>query len=125
MCLTSKWRFPRKAKEDIICYKILISNFDYYFSPYRAELVDIQKEYKAEGESFKWKDGYKKDIGYIHAYTLQHDASRCCIWENSSHHYLRYVVFKCIIPKGTLYRISRNGRECCSKKIKFLEIVND
>lgn len=121
MCLTSKWRFPKIAKEDIVCYKVLEVNIDnrYFVTPYRKNIVDINKPYEAkEANSLSIFHPYTKTKGYIHTFafipTLQNLKER---FDNP-------VVFKCIIPKGTKYH--RGNFAYCSKKIIFKErLYND
>ena len=58
MCLNSKWRFPKRAKKDIVCYKILekveTDNDDEYYTPYQDTEVDITKPFKAKGISLSF-----------------------------------------------------------------------
>ena len=116
MCLISKWRFAKKAKKDIVCYKVLDKMGDKYYTPYMDTIVDINRILKAKGFSFSFFDDPKeKGKGYIHTYASlyyakEHVSAMAC--KNP-------VVFKCIIPKGTKYHISKNCTEFCSKKIDF------
>lgn len=115
MCLLSKWRFPKKAKEDIICYKCLVrldddSKQSSLYTPIMYTEVDINKPLKAEGSSFTlFNDGHIKGEGYIHVYAYENILSP--------------LLFKCIIPKGTYYHESFDGSTFCAKQIIFLEQI--
>lgn len=116
MCLISKWRFPRKAKEDIVCFKVLryckISNG--WITPYRYAVIYLGKEFVAKNQkTFSISNPYKKDKGYIHAFTAK-EYVRYNMWNNES-------VFKVIIPKGTRYHISKQGIEICARKMYITE----
>ena len=115
MCLVSKWRFSKRAKKDIICYKILEKMEERYYTPYQNIKVDVTKPLKAVGNSITFLDPLEKGSGYIHTISnlglvkYYIEEMRC------SHS----VVFKCIIPKGTKYHKSQNDNEYCSRKIIF------
>ncbi len=119
MCLVSKRRFPKKAKKDIICYKLLEKFEEKYYTPCRGIYVDINKELKAKGISLSIIEPYEKGEGYIHSFrTLPHrDALESSGWNLS-----RISIFKCIIPKGTKYHIG-NNYDICSKKIIFKKLI--
>ena len=115
MCLVSKWRFPKRAKENIVCYKILEKMGEGYYTPYQDVKVDITKPLKAVGNSITFFDPLEKRSGYIHTIS---DLSLIKYYINGmgcSHP----IVFKCIIPKGTKYHKSQDDDEYCSKKIIF------
>lgn len=119
MCLVSKWRFPKRAKKDIVCYKILekvkTDNSDEYYTPYLDVKVDITKPLKALGNSITFIDPLEKGSRYIHTISSL-DLVNHYIWEMNCS---RPVVFKCIIPKGTKYHKSLYNNEYCSRKIIF------
>ena len=111
MCLISKWRFPKKAKKDIVCYKILRSGSDgKFYTPFIGEEVDTSKPLIAKGSSFSIFDPFEKKGGYIHSFKDCHyDFSKTQMW-------------KCIIPKGTRYHEEAfDESEYCSRKLIFLE----
>ena len=115
MCLISKWRFAKKASHDIVCYKVLDKMGGEYYTPYMGTIVDINRVLKAKGFSFSFFEPKEKGTGYIHTYvTLQY--TKNCLFEIG---YNPPIVFKCIIPKGTKYHISKDCIEFCSKKIDF------
>lgn len=114
MCLISKWRFPRKAKEDIVCYKILKKSYTCrgWITPIRFDSVNLNEMLVANKEStFSLSNPLSKGRGYIHAYTQENYAL------TSSHRQCYCKVFKVIIPKGTKYHISKYGTEICAKKM--------
>ena len=116
MCLTSTRRFAKRAKENIVCYKILLKDDeDNYFAPYRDNIVDINKPYKAKGISLSLLNWNEKGKGYIHTLSCIPDKSWLSEWDNP-------VVFRCIIPKGTKYH-KGNYNDYCSKKIIFKEKI--
>lgn len=121
MCLISDWRFPKKAKENIVCYKSLKYNrfIGEYTSPYRHTIITIPSIMKAKGNSWslsKGADAYEKRGGYIHAYTTLDKALRNTLFNN-------YVIVECIIPKGTKYHLNTPYEEICAKEIKINKIV--
>lgn len=119
MCLISKWKFAKKAKEDIVCFKVLSVDEDgNYYAPYMNNVVDISKSYKAKGISLTLFNLFEKGKGYIH--TLKYCPSYKFL--NSEFGYIQTIVYKCIIPKGTKYHEGLYG-EYCSKKIIFKNLV--
>lgn len=109
MCLISKWRFPKKAKKDIVCYKVLKLSFDgKLYTPFMSKEVDTSKPLIAKGSSFSIFDPLEKKGGYIHS---------CA---NCRSEYANQI-WKCIIPKGTRYHEAFDGCEYCSRKLIFLE----
>lgn len=118
MCLFSKWRFPRKAKEDIICYKLLERRFGIWSTPYRNTPVVFNNMMVPRVEHtvfvFSFSRGHEKGIGYIHAYTTKYNLNDIYYIQGSR---AKIGVFKAIIPKGTRYHISKHGFEICAKKM--------
>ena len=111
MCLISKWRFPKKAKKDIVCYKVLRSSSDgKLYTPFIGEKVDTSKPLIAKGSSFSILNPLEKKGGYIHTYKDRH-------YEYT----VQIQIWKCIIPKGTRYHEAFDGCEYCSRKLIFLE----
>ena len=122
MCLISKWNFPKKAKEDIICYKILRKEEYGYYTPYLDTPVKLNSTLKATGCRFRsFKNRYEVGEGYIHAYTKRYLANPVRFEEFMDDSY-DYVSIKCIIPKGTKYHVSKNGFEICSRKMHLEDI---
>jgi len=115
MCLISKWRFAKKTSHDIVCYKVLDKWEDVYYTPYMGTIVDINRILKAQGSSFSFFEPKEKGAGYIHTFVTL-DCAKKYIFEMGCKN---PVIFKCIIPKGTKYHISKDCIEFCSKKIDF------
>ena len=116
MCLNSKWRFPKRAKNDIVCYKILeTDNGDEYYTPFLSTNVDITKPFKAEGISLSFNTRYEKTTGYIHTVS----SLECIRTYLRNIDCIKTVIFKCYIPKGTKYHKSLDNFEYCSRKIIF------
>ena len=81
-------------------------------------IVDVNKDYVAEGNSISTQC-YIKGIGYIH--TLNFIPPKFYIRDYFG--LGKYVIFKCIIPKGVKYHY--DGRNMyCSKKILFIEKID-
>lgn len=142
MCLQSKWIFPRKAKKDIVCYKVLVKNANGFLkTPYQKFPIGYIKELPITVEGGKGKSikQYIKNIifiykqipsiisqlkckeeGYIHAFNNLNNAELFVYCYNTFYDE-RLIVIKCIIPKGTLFHIS--ACEICAKKMEILEIV--
>lgn len=119
---------PLIAEEDIVCYKQLYINcFNEIITPYTEIPVPtkcIQKDkrkripFKAEILNkfmFIWRHvlGFSNIVtdGFIHTFSSQHYCN--CGWGN--------CIFKCIIPKGTKYFISKDEGEYASEQIIFGE----
>lgn len=105
MCLVSNTLKPKKAKEDIVCYKYLkvVENdgITTYHSPFNTQFKwKVGDEYVAENEkylrgreiSFK---RHEISQGYFHTYAKYIDCN-CCAG-------LRDAICMCVIPKGTYY----------------------
>ena len=130
MCIQVKNIFPKRAKTDIVCYKILNKDMT---APYTGFQYDF-KEYKANGlfsllidikDSIirKVREGfpicYWYGVGLIHTYK-----------SFSSRFLSKYLkefnqrVFKCVIPRGTYYYESDNSIEYASRKLKIIKEVS-
>lgn len=109
MSLYTKWRFPRIALKPIKCYKIVTT--------YRGDIISLCLGYKLKkynvdslfpilGRRLS-KNLYVVGEGYFHAITTEgraKDTSRDI-----------YPIVECIIPRFSLYYISCDGMEVCSK----------
>lgn len=131
MCLYTKNREPFLAKEDIVCYKVLIKTKIpcVYKTPVTrtrfTKFPLIKKNFKAEGDRKVVKIPlsvgiyFEISIGFIHTHKNV-ESIKC--WINSM---LvcgdNYVIFKCIIPKGTYYY--ENETEYASERIEILDRV--
>lgn len=135
MCLTKTKRLPRIAIKDIVVYKVLLEVDDNLLTPYQDYPVEIGKTYTGSFKECYSSTGllhkiyhyicsiFNKNItgGYIHSYYDEQAAKICSkYW---CRFYPTYVV-KCVIPKGSIYFIGENGRECASIKLRYDEIVS-
>lgn len=122
MCLYTKQTEPKIAEEDIICYKFYTRDNEMLFSPYqgsRAPEIGVITNTELGIHNFL---GFKRiDKGFHSFKTLEetkHEVKGC--WNNHD-----LVIFKCIIPKGSLYYsgIFKGYYESyCSNSIKLIEI---
>ena len=132
MCIEVKNIFPKRAKTDIVCYKLLKEDMT---APYTGFQYDF-KEYKANGLSnllidikdsiirkLRYKESpmyYFYGVGLIHTY--KHFP--LIIWSEVFDHLDRRI-FKCIIPKGTYYYESYDcfEDEYASRKLRIIEEI--
>ena len=131
MCIQVKNIFHKRAKIDIVCYKLLKEDMT---APYTGFQYDF-KEYKANGlfillkdiKNFiidklyfpKGKPYYSYDIVLLHTYkksALPFVINQC--------KYLKRRLFKCIIPKGTYYYESDDSYEYASRKLRIIEEIS-
>lgn len=135
MCLYTKQICPLRARKDIVCYKgfelaYTINGFRTMRTAVRGILVNVPKideptvmvaypenciEKLRTIDTIRDRDNAKFRIygGMIHAYTkLEYCKSP---WP--------LAIFKCIIPKGTLYYKGTLG-DICAKKMLVVEQVN-
>ena len=131
MCIEVKTIFPKRAKTDIVCYKLLKEDMT---APYTGFQYDF-KEYKANGLFVLLKDiknfiiekpsfingvlYYYYDIGLLHTYkkpALSFVINQC--------KYLKRRLFKCIIPKGTYYYESSDFSKYASRKLRIIEEIS-
>lgn len=131
MCIQVKTIFPKKAKTDIVCYKILNKDMT---APYTGFQYDF-REYKANGLSNLLKDiknsiirklrfkespmYYFYGVGLIHTYKNPLLTN----WTDNLKT-LNKRVFKCIIPKGTYYYESDDSYEYASRKLRIIEEIS-
>lgn len=127
MCLTKNKAYhphnrPLKAKEDIVCYKALISTYvpNLFRTPImETELnvkfyMEFQIPYKAKKDnSFLFFTQHILGMGSVASDGFIHTLSSSCTCPG-------YAVFKCIIPKGTKYFIGNDG-DYASEQIVFIE----
>lgn len=132
MCIEVKNIFPKRAKTDIVCYKLLKEDMT---APYTGFQYDF-KEYKANGLLILLKDiknfiierpyflkgglCYYYDIGLLHTYkkpALSFVINQC--------KYLKRRFFKCIIPKGTYYYESSDSDKYASRKLRIIEELSE
>ena len=116
MCLESKTIFPKRAKEDIICYKILDANM---VSPYKNFQYDF-KLYKANGITFLIIDIIRNLFRKIKSIPLcytYHYKCRSIYSRGLLHSYRKYEDANTIIS----YWKSNNKRDFLYIKQQFLK----
>lgn len=121
MCLTTYWRKPKTAKEDIVCYKLLLNISHYLYSPFRLMQYNIGLNEVNKGAYIKISKGifrtkYLICGGFLHCYTNYSPR----IIRNF---YIPIVFYKCIIPKGANYYISCNKKEICVTQLFLMENI--
>lgn len=139
MCLTKTKRLPRIVIKDIVVYKVLLEVNGNLLTPYQNYPIEMGKTYTGSFEDcyvsaprllnksyFRYKiyhyicSIFSKNItgGYIHSFYDEQAAKIC------SKYWCPTYVVKCVIPKGSIYFIGENGRECASIKLRYDEIVS-
>lgn len=134
MCLFSYQKRVKLAKEDITCYKVLVSNIYGIFTPVQwasinNDVLSGKKTFNASG-IIKRERGLKGQRiysgGLIHSYLYEPTAY---IGDNEYAYGLNYIICKCHVPKGTRYVKGgydrSNPSEIAAKKIVFDEIIFD
>lgn len=113
MCLYSDTVRSKRAKEDIICYKVLLKNkrTGRLHSPYfRSYQWELNKEFVAEKANFV--TGATINDGYFHTFKNVETAIDLAIHINANittHVNLTAFVYQCKIPAGTSYF---TGEDC-------------
>ena len=122
MCLYSTTG-KKIAEHDIVCYKVLYYWNDKYYTPIMHKKVKdavLTGRRLFRGGLFRQKNKYTNSIsiegGYVHVYSTRMNCN--CDWFCGKYRY-----YKCIIPKGTEYWISHDGKEFAARKIRFVEQV--
>lgn len=125
MCLTKKHPGFKTAKKDIKVYKVLklkCETPEIYSGPYYDFDYEIGNEYHTElveRPNCAIIPGFEVTCGF-HAYIASNEAiERFCWWYESE------VLFECVIPEGSLYAISRDGRQIVSNKIRIIQKLSD
>ena len=130
MCIIVENIFPKRAKTDIVCYKILNKDMT---APYTKFQYDF-REYRANGlfnllicikDSIIIKLRYKESsMCYFYGVGLIHTYKNPPLIIGTSHiKNLNRRVFKCIIPKGTYYYKSDDSIEYASRKLRIIKEV--
>ena len=101
----------KKAKENIVCYKILRVHCGYLFTPYTEDEVPsqiYQGEVPMVGDPLKSRRFFRRifhsdliEGGYIHTFRVWSCARNAAEWFAKKG--IKVRIFKCIIPKGTYY----------------------
>ena len=128
MCLESKTVFPKIAKEDIVCYKVIdIKGYSVYNRSYQ---YDEHKINKANGGFRLIKDilfyfFHKKYyfVGYVfgilHLFAFKRYALNLLINLGKSD---SYTIWECVIPKGSLC-FEGYYNEYGSRKLKLVRRI--
>lgn len=111
MCLQTKWKKPKKAEKNIICYKLFdndefcsqVQNFKYEVGKkYKTELIITKDICAYDQQAANSRDELLIDEllsiskGFHTArYPKRFDTTK---WDSHSG-----IIVKCIIPKGSLY----------------------
>ena len=120
----------RKAKEDIVCYKVLCVRGENLFTPYTVDEVPSQiyeGELPMVGDPLKSRRFFRRifhsdliEEGYIHTFRVK----QCAL--NATRYFERCGVetriFECVIPKGTYY-YQGTERDYASESIIFKELL--
>jgi hypothetical protein len=122
----------KKAKENIVCYKILRVHCGNLFTPYTADEVPSQI-YKGEmpmvGEPLKSRRFFRRifhddliEEGYIHTFRVKQGAYSAAEWFAKDGTKIR--IFECIIPKGTYY-YQGTERDYASEQIVYKQELTE
>lgn len=137
MCLTTVQTRWLRAKEDIVCYKLL--DRDKFYNPIYALYVKGITEYQTpfrgtpinnevlEGKKYFRAKGWSTFEPGLGGYHITEGAIHACATEEKAWDYYKYgsmgnSIFKCIIPKGTRYAVGIDD-DICAKKIKFIKRI--
>lgn len=145
MCLLIKDKTPQIAKNDIVCYKVMLNKDGIIATPYRlvipkTDVLNGTRNFKATDSTltaeelinpvnFQLATAEKSDVGtiengYIHTFMFAshavEDIGTDCFARKD------YLLYRCIIPKGTEYFVGRFcGYPCyASREIKFEGIID-
>lgn len=112
----------RKAKEDIVVYKILKKSNGELCSPYRNYFVWDTMTKHAELEYIFWGHGHFAIEDGLHAFSTEEAAMKqFTIFRMNE--FRKYAIYKAIIPKGTKYWLG-HGDEIASEKMTLVEQLN-
>lgn len=135
MCLTTKRILPNVALKDIEVYKVYLMKDDdselvspYQFTHYHNDVEEITPFSKRVLSKRRMGCFFEREVreGYIHAW--QHKSSArlaacyACLsacYTSLDFAYSTPVIWKCVIPKGTLY--FKGNTDICAKKLKIVE----
>lgn len=116
MCLTIKTKLAETAKEDIVCYKILVkvNGFKFFCTPFYHFIMEPGKTYKNEDKpDVFWCKNYGfGDVfgGFFHTYQNPEDAiyEANYLFFRGMSEVSEVVVIKGIIPKGSNYYLGES-----------------
>lgn len=114
MCLIKLHKYPKIAKKDIFCIKVLKKSDYALITPYTKHEIrsNIQKEKLNSIDLISTIKCCYISENWIHSHTFY----------ASLHRYFNngFYIFLCIIPKGTLYYIGKDD-DYCSKELIYLK----
>lgn len=119
MCLVKSHKFPKRAKEDIICFKKLLCDNNSFFTYFIGEPITspIQKGRNNKISQFIWifKSLFIKYItdGFVHVYSSRYKNIMNTTSEDKA-----YFIYK--IPKGAFYYQNENYTELAATRIQYL-----
>ena len=132
MCLYTKQTESKIAKKDITCYKFYIRCDKMLLSPYQGSIApkigivantELGKPYKPEEFKLSYRDfyGFKRLDNGFHSFKVLEEAKSVV---NEQKNGFDLVIFKCIIPKGSLYYSGKflDYESYCSNSIKLVEV---
>lgn len=137
MCLFTRQICPIKARQDIICYKVVKrykhrTGTEKYITPCQKMGIMLYRIIKPEGpKMIRKKQTYSViEGGYIHCCSTIEDAKRwinrnACTFHNSKalKRPTKWAIIKCVVHKGTLYYRSFDKTELCAEEIFTRNIV--
>jgi hypothetical protein len=127
MCLYTKETKLKTAKEDIVCYKVLLNDFssNVLYTPYLYKIIRwadilLHNPIKAEGWVRKrrlFQDApISFNCGLIHTFQNIEAAKDSFLGVIIN----RYKIFQCIIPKGTKYIDGKDDNGRCTYASKLI-----
>lgn len=131
MCLTIKLNaIKHTAKNDIVVYKhVLGTKNDEYFTTYQKANIKIGGVYQSKLKSYIsiFGSDRKVEIG-LHSFADLSDCRQDAIDELyyllGSNKYVKILVVKCVIPKGSKYYSGDYvGASYASTSLKYVEII--
>ena len=128
MCLYTNFKEPKIAEEDIICYKIYTILYkNKMYSPYRSVLspnVGIITTTLLGTPIKETNTLYRIEEGFHSFKSLNEAMIIMCNYKLYSYLNKDHVVFKCVIPKDSLYYLGRFDKyeSYCSNSIKLVEV---
>lgn len=126
MCLVKSHKFPKRAKEDIICFKKLLCDNGSFFTYFMGEPITspIQKGKSNKISQFIWifKSLFIRYItdGFVHVYSNKCKNIVKMLTNNTRED---VVYFICKIPKGAFYYQNENYTTLAATRIKYLAKV--
>lgn len=123
MCLYSEQKVPMVARENIVCYKILIPVNGKLVTPYRDFIFNTNVVTKDEAEEHIGEIFGKTEVssGYFHSFTTKERVlEEIKVIQRKAPKGTTIKVFKVIIPEGTLYYVGQRD-DICSKALIIVE----